>query len=42
LTYRTDRLSISVTSHCDERCHVGRLASIEIRRRRADGTPPPR
>jgi len=41
LTYRTDGLSISVTSHCDERCHVGRLASIEIRRLRGDETPPP-
>lgn len=42
LTYSTDQLSIRVSSHCDERCHVGRLASIDLRRRRADGTPPPR
>lgn len=42
LVYNTDQLSIRVSSHCDERCHVGRLASIDIRRRRADETPPPR
>ena len=42
LIYRTDHLSVSVSSHCDERCHVGRLASIDIRRRQEDGAPPPR
>lgn len=36
LTYSTDQLSISVSSHCNERCHVGRLASIDLRRRRAE------
>jgi len=38
--YRTDTLLISVSSHCDDRCHVGRLASIELRRRRADKASP--
>lgn len=42
LTYLTDQLSISVSSHCDERCHVGRIASLDIRRRVEDGTPQPR
>jgi hypothetical protein len=41
LTYSTDHLSIRVSSHCDEGCHVGRLASLTIRRR-ADGLPPAR
>jgi hypothetical protein len=40
--YRTDTLSISVSSHCDERCHVGRLASILITRRREDPPAPAR
>jgi hypothetical protein len=42
LEYRTADLAITVESHCDERCHVGRLASLNIRRRQADGTPPAR
>lgn len=41
-SYRTDTLLITVESHCDERCHVGRLASIDIRRRREDEARPPR
>jgi hypothetical protein len=41
LEYQTDELSIVAGSHCDERCHVGRLASLTIRRR-ADGPPPAR
>lgn len=40
--YRTPTLTISVESHCDEHCHVGRLASIEMRRRRADEAAPAR
>ena len=40
--YRSETLLISVSSHCDNRCHVGRLASIDIRRRRADKADPPR
>ena len=40
--YRTADLVITVQSHCDERCHVGRLASLHIRRRRADEAPPVR
>lgn len=40
--YRTADLAITVESHCDERCHVGRLASLHIRRRQADGAPPAR
>ena len=40
--YQTDSLLIRVSSNCDDRCHVGRLASIDLRRRRADGAPPPR
>ena len=42
LEYRTADLAITVQSHCDERCHVGRLASLHIRRRQADGAPPVR
>jgi hypothetical protein len=42
LEYRTADLVISVRSHCDERCHVGRLASLHIRRRRGDEPSPPR
>lgn len=42
IEYRTADLVITVQSHCDERCHVGRLASLHIRRRRADETPPAR
>jgi hypothetical protein len=38
--YRTAELAITVESHCDERCHVGRLASLHIRRREADGATP--
>lgn len=38
--YRTDSLLIRVRSNCDDRCHVGRLASIDLRRRRGDGPPP--
>ncbi len=38
--YRTGELVITVESHCDERCHVGRLASLTIRRLREDGAPP--
>jgi hypothetical protein len=41
LVYGTDELWISVESHCDERCHVGRLASLAIRRRREGETAPP-
>jgi hypothetical protein len=37
--YRTASLVITVESHCDERCHVGRLASLTIERRREDETP---
>jgi hypothetical protein len=40
LEYRTGDLIITVESHCDERCHVGRLASLHIRRRQADGAAP--
>lgn len=37
--YQTDTLRISVSSHCDERCHVGRIASIDLRRRRDSEAP---
>ena len=37
--YRTANLYITVSSHCDERCHVGRIASLIIRRRQADAAP---
>jgi hypothetical protein len=40
--YQTADLSITVESHCDERCHVGRLASLTIERRRAGGATRPR
>ena len=33
MEFRTGDLVITVESHCDERCHVGRLASLHIRRR---------
>ena len=36
LEYRAGALSITVESRCDERCHVGRIASLNIRRRRED------
>ena len=36
---RTADLVVTVESHCDERCHVGRLASLTIERRREDETP---
>ena len=42
LVYRLAELTIVVESHCDERCHVGRLASLTITRRQADGSPEPR
>jgi hypothetical protein len=35
--YQTDSLSIGVSSRCDDRCHVGRIASLTIQRRREDG-----
>ena len=34
--FQTATLLISVESHCDERCHVGRIASLRIARRRDD------
>ena len=38
--YRTANLEITVESRCDERCHVGRIASLRIvRRREGDGRP---
>jgi hypothetical protein len=40
LVYRTADLLITVESRCDERCHVGRVASLSIARRREGETSP--
>jgi hypothetical protein len=37
--YRTAQLEISYNSNCDERCQVGRSATMMVTRRRAEGTP---
>jgi hypothetical protein len=38
--YRTANLVITVESRCDERCHVGRIASMRVvRRREGEGRP---
>jgi len=37
--FRTADMTISIESRCDERCHVGRIASITIQRRREEGSP---
>ncbi len=39
--YRTASLSITVASHCDERCHVGRIASLTVTIRRREEPAPP-
>jgi hypothetical protein len=34
--YGTRHLLISLSSHCDDRCHVGRSATFVVRRRESD------
>ena len=33
LSYRVQDLVVTVSSHCDERCHVGRSATLSVGRR---------
>ena len=39
LRYMTRDLVITVSSHCSERCHVGRSAMLKVRRRIASDGP---